>query len=115
MDEGGTRAISIYLLKFDEELGGVMLCVCKNLCTVKRDDMVRDDVDRLILEVGVVDAKIVVEPLYFVRDEVTWNESLTLGQQRRAWVVMMDGHTLADTVFSTLALWTAFSLKTGVV
>jgi hypothetical protein len=46
------------------------------LCTVQGDYVVRDDLDGLVVKIGVVDAQIVVEPYDFVLDELARNEAL---------------------------------------
>jgi hypothetical protein len=53
-----------------------VLCISENLSAKEGDDMVRDDLDRLIPEVGVIDAKVGIKPLNFVRDELARDESL---------------------------------------
>lgn len=53
-----------------------MLGICKNFCTKEGDDMVRDDLDRLVAEVGVIDAKVGIKPLHLVRYELAGNETL---------------------------------------
>ena len=56
VDERGTVARLIDLLKVDHQLRRVMLGVCEHLRAKERDDVVGDDLDGLGLEVGVVDA-----------------------------------------------------------
>lgn len=38
--------------------------------------MIRDDLDRLVTEVGVIDTEVCIKPLHFVCDEFTRDEPL---------------------------------------
>jgi hypothetical protein len=53
-----------------------MLSISEDLSAKEGNDMVRDDLDRLIPKVGVIDAKVGIKPLNFVRDELARYESL---------------------------------------
>lgn len=91
MDEDGV--ILIDFLQVDDELCRIMLGVCENLCTEESDDMIRDDLGRFAAEVSVVDAQLRVEPVDFVRDELSWDEALRVGSdQDRAWGKVWRGY-----------------------
>ena len=47
MDESGTLAVGVDVFEVDHELGGVVLGVCEDLGSVKRDNVISDDFDRL--------------------------------------------------------------------
>lgn len=53
-----------------------MLGVRQDLRTEERDDVIRDDTSGFVLEVGVVDAEVGVEPVDLASDELAWNEPL---------------------------------------
>lgn len=72
------RAILVHLLEIDHEFGRVVFREGEHLRAEERDDMVRDHVDRLGLEVRVVDTKVGVEPVDLVRDQLARDESLTM-------------------------------------
>ena len=82
MDERGTVARLIDLLKVDHQLRWVMLGVCEHLRTKERDDVVGDDFDGLGREVVVVDPEEGVEPRYFVCDEFARDEALRETEKR---------------------------------
>ena len=42
--------------------------------------MIRYDLSRFILEVGIVDAKVGVKPSHFIGDEFAWDETLENNQ-----------------------------------
>lgn len=85
MDEDGV--VLVDFLQVDDELGRIMLGVGENLCTEESDDMIRDDLGGFAAEVSVVDAQLGVEPVDFVRDELSRDEALRTGfDQDRAWV-----------------------------
>ena len=86
MDEGRAVTLLVDLLEVDDELRGVVLRVREDLGAEERDDVVRDDLDGLVAEVGVVDAEVGVEPVYFVRDELARDEAL--GKNGRRSVIM---------------------------
>lgn len=84
--EGRAVALLVDLLEVDDELRGVVLRVREDLGAEERDDVVRDDLDGLVAEVGVVDAELRVKPVYFVRDELAGDEAL--GRNGRRSVIM---------------------------
>ena len=86
MYEGRAVALLVDLLEVDDELRGVVLRVREDLGAEERDDVVRDDLDGLVAEVGVVDAELRVKPIYFVRDELAGDEAL--GRNGRRSVIM---------------------------
>jgi hypothetical protein len=76
VDERGAVPLFINLLEIDYERAGVMLSVCEDFCTIEGDDMVRDDLARRLLEVGVVDPKMGVEPVNLVGYKLARYETL---------------------------------------
>ena len=68
--------VLVDLLQVDDELGRVMFGVGENLCAKECDDMIRDYLDGLVAEVSVVDTQLGVKPVDFVRDELSWDETL---------------------------------------
>jgi hypothetical protein len=80
--------------------------------------MVCDDLATLGLEVGVVDAEAIVEPVYFAFDEIAGDEALREGDR----MVRIDGssgerqvRTLVAMSCSTCARCSSLPLKMGVV
>jgi hypothetical protein len=63
-------------LQVNNERSGVMLRICHNLGSKQGNDMIRDDLARFILEVGVVNAEVGVKPVDFACDEFARNEAL---------------------------------------
>ena len=55
-----------------------MFGIGQNFCSKQGYDMIRYDFPRFILEVGVVDAEVGVEPLNLVGDEFAWDKPLEL-------------------------------------
>ena len=55
-----------------------MFGIGQNFCPKQGYDMIRYDFPRFILEVGVVDAEVGVEPSHLVGDEFAWDKSLEL-------------------------------------
>jgi hypothetical protein len=53
-----------------------MLSICEYFGTKEADNMIRDDLDGFVTEVRVIDAKVRVEPLDFVRDKFPRDEPL---------------------------------------
>jgi hypothetical protein len=53
-----------------------MFSISQNLCSKQGYDMIRYDFPRFILEVGVVDAEVGVEPPHLVGDEFAWDKPL---------------------------------------
>lgn len=71
-----SRAILVDLLEIDHEFAGVVLGICEDFRTKKRDDVIGNDLHRLGLEVGIVDAEVGVEPVHLVHDKFARNEAL---------------------------------------
>jgi hypothetical protein len=53
-----------------------VLGICEDFCTKEGDNMIRDDLDGFILEVGIIDAEVSIKPLNFVRDELSGDKTL---------------------------------------
>ena len=87
MDEDGM--VLVDLLQVDDELGGIMLGVGENLCTKEGDDMIRDYLYGLVAEVSIVDTKLGVKPVDFIRDELSWDKTL-------GWVSIKIGYAAAS-------------------
>ena len=76
MNERRAIALLIDFLQVNNELTRIMLRICQDLGSKQGNDMVRDDLARFILEVGVVNAEIGVKPVDFACDELAGNEAL---------------------------------------
>ena len=76
MNESRALALRINGIKVNHELGRIVLSVCEYFGTVKGNDMIRDDLHSLGGEVSVVDAKVTVEPVDLVRNELSRNKAL---------------------------------------
>ena len=83
VDERRAISVLIDLLEVDHELRGVVFGVREYLGAEEGDNMVRDDLDGLGLEIGIVDAKMAVEPVDLVRDELAGNEALKMERVRQ--------------------------------
>jgi hypothetical protein len=78
--------------------------------------MVGDDLLRLVLEIGVVDAKMGVEPVDFIFDKVLGNESLShMGELMWPNNPSTSTLTFSATACSTRARCSSLPLKTGVL
>ena len=62
MNERGAIAFLVNLFQVNNEGGRIMFGVGQDFCSEQGYDMVRYDLPRLILEVGVVYAEVGVEP-----------------------------------------------------
>jgi hypothetical protein len=76
VDECGAVSLSVDLFEVDDEFGRVMLGIRKHFGAKEGDDMVRDDLDGLVTEVGVIDTEVGVKPLDLVHYELAGNETL---------------------------------------
>jgi hypothetical protein len=76
VDECGAISIGVDLFEVDNEFGRVMLGIRKHFGAKEGNDMVRDDLDGLVAEVGVIDTEVGVKPLDLVRYELAGNETL---------------------------------------
>lgn len=68
MNESSTGPFVVQTLKVDDKLGGVVFGEGEDLGAKEGDDVIRDDGWRFVLEVGVVDAEVGVEPVDLVSD-----------------------------------------------
>lgn len=80
VDKGGAISLAVDPLEIDDQLGRVMLSICEYFRAKEGNDMIRDDLDRLVTEVCVVDSEVSIEPLDFVHNELPGDESLTCGE-----------------------------------
>ena len=87
MDKSRTSPVLVDLLEIDNELAGVVLRVSEDLGAEERDNVVGDDLDRLGLEVGVVDAEVSVEPVDLVGYEFTGDKALNKVVRRSVMVL----------------------------
>lgn len=76
MNERRAVALIVEPLQVNNELSRIMLRICHNLGSKQGNDMVRDDLARFILEVGIVNAEVGVKPVDFACDELAGNEAL---------------------------------------
>jgi hypothetical protein len=74
MNEDG--AVFVYLFQVYNELARIMLGVGQNLCTEKCNDMIGNNISRLVCKVGIIYAKVGVEPFDLSWDELLGNEAL---------------------------------------
>jgi hypothetical protein len=75
MNESSAIAVFMDPFEIDGKLAGVMLGVRKDFGAEEGNDMVTDNVARLIAEIGVVDAEIGIEPVYFIGDKFLRDEA----------------------------------------
>ena len=83
VDERRAISVLIDLLEVYHKLRRVVFGVREHLGAEEGDDVVRDDLDGLGLEIGIVDAKMAVEPVDLVRDELAGNEALKMERVRQ--------------------------------
>ena len=76
MDERGAISFGVDLFEVDDEFGRVMLGICKHFGAKEGDDMIRDDLDGLVAEIGVINAEVGVKPVDFIRYKLAGNETL---------------------------------------
>lgn len=76
MDESRALALFVYSLEVDDKAARIMLGEREDLGAKEGHNVVGDDVARLRLEVGVVDAQAVVEPVHLVGDKFAGDEAL---------------------------------------
>ena len=77
MNKSRARAtLFIYPFKIDHQRARVVLRKRHNLRAKEGHDMVRDHLATLGLEVRVVDAEAIVEPVYFAFDEIAGYKAL---------------------------------------
>lgn len=76
MNERRAVAVLVDFLQVNNKLSLIMLRVCQDLGSKQGNDMVRDDLARFILEVGIVDAEVGVKPVDFACDELAGDEAL---------------------------------------
>jgi hypothetical protein len=74
VDEDGV--VLVDLLQVDDEFSGIVLGIGENLCTKESDNVIRDYLDGLVAKISVVDAQLGVKPVDFIRDELSWDETL---------------------------------------
>ena len=89
MDERCALALFVYPLEVDNEAARIMLGEGEDLGAEEGHDVVGDDVVRFGLEVGVVDAEAVVEPVDLVGDEFAGDKALDdneIRDQRGPWM-----------------------------
>jgi hypothetical protein len=74
MNEDG--AIFVYLFQVYNELSRIMLCTGQNLCTEKCNDMIGNNISRLVCKIGIIHAKVGIEPFDLSWDKFAGNEAL---------------------------------------
>jgi len=80
VNEGRAVARIINLLEINDELGRVVFGVGEDLGTEESDDVARDDLNALVAEVCIIDAKVGVEPIDLVCDKFVWDKALSAAQ-----------------------------------
>lgn len=63
MDEGGSIALLVNFLEVDDKTFRIVLGVRQNLRAEQGNDVIGDDTPGFVLEIGIVDAKVGVEPV----------------------------------------------------
>src|SRR6266404_5427246 len=76
VDERSAIPIRVNLFEVNDQLVRVMLCKRKDFGAKKGDNMIRDDLDRLVAEVRVVNTEVRVKPLDLIHYELAGDESL---------------------------------------
>lgn len=76
MNERCAIPLVIDPLEVDHELVRVMLSIRKDFGAKQANNMVRDHCRRFILKIRIIDTKVRVEPVDFVRYELAGHESL---------------------------------------
>lgn len=102
MDKRGSIALSVDLLEVYDQFRWIVLGICEDFCAKEGDDMIGNDLDRLITEVGVIDSEVCIKPLHFVWDEFTRDEPLRSRERKSNRLshldaIMRDPPTLAAT------------------
>lgn len=77
VDERRAVALLVDLLKVNDQRAWIVLGICEDFGSEQRNDVVRNDLARFVLEVRVIDPEVRVEPVDLVRDELTRDESLS--------------------------------------
>jgi hypothetical protein len=78
VDKSRSISFLVDLLEVDDELIEVVLGVGEHLGTKERDDVIRYNRGRFVLKVGVIDAKLRVEPVDFIYDQLARNKTLRM-------------------------------------
>lgn len=76
MNERCAAPILVDFLKVDYEFAWIMFRICHDLGTKQCDYMIRNDLDGLVLEIGIIDTKTRIEPVNLARDEFARDEAL---------------------------------------
>jgi len=87
MNKGRAVPALINPLKVDDEGRWVVLREGHYLSAKEGNNMVRDDLARFILEVGIIDTEVRVEPIDFPSNKFTRNETL----RNRSILIIRDG------------------------
>lgn len=77
MNERGAVPFVIDALEIDDKLVGIMFSEGEYFGAKEGDDVIRYDRWRFVLEIGVVDAELGVEPVDLVGDELAGDEALS--------------------------------------
>ena len=67
-----------------------MLGICEYFRSEEANDMIRDDLNRFVSEVGVIDSEVSVEPLDLVCDELPRDEPLVRRDLVRSFRVLYE-------------------------
>jgi hypothetical protein len=93
-----------------------MLGICEYFRSEEANDMIRDDLNRFVSEVGVIDSEVSVEPLDLMCNELPRDEPLVRKDLVRSLgYCMSETRTFAATFSWTFARCSSLPLKTGVV
>lgn len=78
MNKSRTLPLLVDLLEIDDQRVRVVFCVCHNLGSEERNDMVADNFRSLTGEIGVIYPEMRIEPVDFVGDQLAGNKALKL-------------------------------------
>jgi hypothetical protein len=89
MDKGGAVSITVDLFKVYDQLGRIVLRICEDFRAKEGDDMIRNDLDRFVTKVCVIDTEVGIKPLHFVRDEFPRDEPLRYNREKKEWKIII--------------------------
>lgn len=90
IDKCGAISFGVDLFQVDDQLGWVVLSISEYFRAVEGDDMIGDDLDRLITEVRIVDTEVSIEPLNLMGDQLTGDKPLSVREvSTLAWLRVM--------------------------
>lgn len=76
MDKGRATSFLTDLLEFNIKIVGIAFRICHDLGPIQCDNVVGDDLYRLVLKIGIIDAKVTIEPSDLASNELARDEAL---------------------------------------